>query len=123
MKRIIFVSLAFCLLIGPAFSLPAENRSEKLEDFGEGPTIKNPNENEVNGTVNRDTEKVGSSESEPESEIEAFGGFDENLLSSMSSINGQIKGFVQRSGSKGECKFFLRNFINFIAFGFILQIP
>ena len=112
MKRIIFVSLALCLLIGSAFSLPAENKSENLEDFGEEAPArapaKNPNENEINGTVNRDTEKVGSSENEPESEIEGFGGIDESILSSVSSINGQIKGFVQRSGSKGQRKFFLK---------------
>lgn len=128
MKRIIFVTLALCLLIGPAFSLPAEQKSEKLEDLGETGPTKNDNENEVNGTVdrgtedhateNRDTEKDDSSESGPESEMEAFGGINENILSSVSSINGQIEGFVKRSSGKGKCKFVFLKFHQFYSIWF-----
>lgn len=104
MNRIIFVSLALCLVVAPALSLPAEKHSEKLEDFGDAASpTKHPDENEVNGTVNRDTEKVGSSESEPEPDS----GSDENTNVAVSSVNGQIQGVIEHFGVTDKCKFLL----------------
>lgn len=103
MNRAIFLTVALCLLVAPAFTLPANKSEKQIEDFsGENP-VKNPKENEVNGDVNRDVEKVETPEIDTDSnpDIDA----DDETDVATSSVNGQIAGVIERHGIEGECKF------------------
>lgn len=102
MNRAIFLTVALCLLVAPVFTLPAD-QSSKIEDFSEEKPVKHPAENEVNGDVNRDVEKVESPEIDTDSnpDLDADDGTDV----AMSSVNGQIQGVIERHGVEGECKF------------------
>lgn len=121
MNRVIFVSVALCLLLAPVLPLPTDSeKSAKLEDFSSGETSvvkteetpakqpeeataqqpegKHPEENEVNGPINRDVVKVPEKDS---SSSES----DEGTVAT-SSFNGQIAGVISRSNTETERKFF-----------------
>lgn len=117
MNRVIFVCLALCLLIAPALCKPADNQSEKqIEDFeGETP-IKNPDENEVNGTVNRNVERVGSPEIQKETDSGDDMEDDDKTDIATSSVNGQIQGVIELHGFNGECKFLFVHSTDFYSY-------
>ncbi|XP_031623583.1 uncharacterized protein LOC116340950 [Contarinia nasturtii] len=89
MNRVIFVSVAVFLLVAPTFTLPVNEKS--VEGSPEVPA-KHPEENEVNGDVNRDVETIENHEIKS----------DENTDDTTSSVTGQSTGIITRIGIHGD---------------------
>lgn len=98
MKRIniAYLFAVWCILVSPSLTAPADEKSARLEDFGESvPPAKDTSQNEVIGDLDDDTEGVV----DPQKNHVAVADVDSTKVSGVST------GVISRIGFDGPCMY------------------